>query len=172
MKSRSIAFFVSLALAGGAAAAQAESLSDHFSVELFAGENVGMPGSFRADKPPAGENPSREYGQLDFSSAYDHRYTGGAELDYSFDERLTGFARAAYSSFNGRLTRSARCSRMTATHPSRRASATTACASSTSADATHLRRVRSCGPSSVPASASPNSPRRARTSTTSWAAVR
>jgi opacity protein-like surface antigen len=101
MQSRSIVFFVTLALAGGAAAAQAEPLSDHLSVELFAGENVGVPGSFRADRPAAGANPDRQYGELDFSSAYDHRYTGGAELDYTFDERLSGFARAAYSRFNG-----------------------------------------------------------------------
>jgi opacity protein-like surface antigen len=103
MKSGSIVFFVTLALAGGAAAAQAESLSDHFSVELFAGENVGVPGSFRADRMPVTEaNPiNRSYGEFDFSSAYDHRYTGGAELDYTFDERLSGFARAAYSRFDG-----------------------------------------------------------------------
>jgi opacity protein-like surface antigen len=104
MQSRSLAFFVALALAGGAAAAQADSLRDHFSVELFAGENVGVPGSFRADRMPVtAENPdNRVYGEFDFSSAYDHRYTGGAELDYAFDERLTAFARAAYSRFDGR----------------------------------------------------------------------
>ena len=103
MTSRSVSFFVALALVGGAAAAQATPLGDHFSVELFAGENVGVPGSFRADRMPVTpENPNdRAYDRLDFSSAYDHRYTGGAELDYTFDERLSAFARAAYSRFDG-----------------------------------------------------------------------
>jgi opacity protein-like surface antigen len=107
MQSRSIAVFVklgiALALAGGAAAAQADSISDHLSVELFAGENVGMPGSFRADRlPVTGGNPdNRVYGEFDFDSAYDHRYTGGAELDYTVNQRLSAFARAAYSRFDG-----------------------------------------------------------------------
>lgn len=102
MKSPSIAVFVALALAAGAAAAQAEPITDRLSVELFAGENVGVPGSFRPDgMSPAPGGGSRDYDHFNFSSAYDHRYTGGAELDYSFDERLSGYARAAYSSFNG-----------------------------------------------------------------------
>lgn len=101
MSSRSVSFFVALALAGAAAAAQATPLGDHASIELFAGENVGMPGSFRAG-PPTQENAGgRTYDHLDFSDAYDHAYTGGAELAYAFDSRLSAFARAAYSSFNG-----------------------------------------------------------------------
>jgi hypothetical protein len=103
MTSRSISLFVAIALAGGTAAAQAVPLGGHASLELFAGANVGLPGSFRTGSestttPAAG---AASYNDLKFSDAYDHRYTGGAELDYAFDERLSAFARAAYSQFDG-----------------------------------------------------------------------
>lgn len=103
MTSRSIPLFVAIALAGGAAAAQALPLRDHASIELFAGANVGVPGSFRTGPGSitTPETGAASYNDLKFSDAYDHRYTGGAELDYAFDSRLSAYARAAYSQFDG-----------------------------------------------------------------------
>ena len=104
MNSRNLSFFVAVALAGGAASAQAVPLGDHASVELFAGGNAGMPGAFSARKttiaPAAGGDIVFDH--VDFSSAYSNRYIGGAEFDYAVDSHLSGFARAAYSQFDGR----------------------------------------------------------------------
>jgi len=104
MNTRTLSFFVAVALGGGAAASQALPLGDRASVELFAGGNAGVPGSFsdggtHLQNAPEG---SIAFDRIDFSSAYDHRYTGGAEFDYAFDSSLTGFARATYAQFNGR----------------------------------------------------------------------
>ncbi|HTU66519.1 MAG TPA: hypothetical protein VMF52_11260 [Steroidobacteraceae bacterium] len=97
---------IAVALACGAAgAAQALPLSDQTSVELFVGGNTVMPGSFHdgssapLDSAPGGDIA---FDRVHFDSAYDNRYAAGAELDYAVDDRLTGFARAAYSQFDGR----------------------------------------------------------------------
>jgi hypothetical protein len=71
---------------------------------LFAGGNASMPGSF-SDGPTHMQNSpegSIAFDRVGFDSAYDHRYTGGAEFDYAFDSHLTSFARASYAQFNGR----------------------------------------------------------------------
>jgi len=94
---------IAIAFACGAAAAQASPFVDNTSVELFVGGNAVTPGSFRAAHAPlaseAGGNAV--YDSLGFSGVYDHRYSGGGELDYAFDEHFIGFARAAYAQFDG-----------------------------------------------------------------------
>jgi hypothetical protein len=104
MNLRSVSCFVAIALGGGAGAAQALPLGDRASIELFAGTSAGLPGSFNdgATHMQTGPDGSIAFDRVEFSSAYDHRYTGGAELDYAFDSHLSGFARAAYAQFNGR----------------------------------------------------------------------
>jgi hypothetical protein len=104
MNPRSLSIFVTVALAGSAAAVQALPLSDRASVELFAGTNAGVPGSFSDGGTHLQNTPegSIAFDRVGFDSAYDHRYTGGAELDYAFDSNLSGFARATYAQFNGR----------------------------------------------------------------------
>jgi hypothetical protein len=104
MNHKSISILVGVAIACGAVTAQAEPLGDNFSVELFAGGNAGVPGSFSdghktLDPQPAG---SVAYDRVDFKSVYDNRYTGGIELGYAFNDQLTSFARAGYSQFDGR----------------------------------------------------------------------
>jgi opacity protein-like surface antigen len=87
-----------------AAAAQAQSFNERASFELFAGGNVGMPGSFRGQTQPfeTTDPPGTSiYNHLDFSDAYTNRYTAGAELDYALNSRLTTFGRFAYSQFDG-----------------------------------------------------------------------
>lgn len=106
MKYRIVSLRVAVAaiVALGAAAAQAGSLGENTSVELFLGGNTGLPGSLRdgpATLSPDG-NGDIAFDKVPLSSVYDHRYTGGAELDYAVNDRITGFARAAYSQFDGR----------------------------------------------------------------------
>lgn len=77
---------------------------DRFSVELFAGGNVGMPGSFRGQTVPfdtTGPNGSVTYKDLKLDDAYAHRLSGGAELDYALDDHVSTFARASYNEFSG-----------------------------------------------------------------------
>jgi len=104
MNPRSLSAFIIAALAGGAATSQALPLGDNASVELFAGGNAGVPGSFSAGNTHLQNTSSGDiaFDRVGFDSAYDHRYTGGAEFDYAFDSHLSGFARAAYAQFNGR----------------------------------------------------------------------
>jgi len=103
MNPRSLSMLIIAAL-GGATAAQALPLSDRASVELFAGGNAGVPGSF-SDGTTKLQNTTDgdiAFDRVHFDSAYDNRYTGGAEFDYAFDSRLSGFARASYAQFDGR----------------------------------------------------------------------
>ena len=102
MNPRTLCLFVA-ALAGGATAAQALPLGDRASVELFAGGNAGVPGSF-SDGSTRLQNTADgdiAFDRVHFDSAYDNRYIGGAEFDYAFDSRLSGFARASYAQFDG-----------------------------------------------------------------------
>jgi hypothetical protein len=101
--SPSIAVAVLVALGTGTAA-QALPLGDRASVELFVGGNAGVPGAFNGGTTRLQDtsNGNIAYDRVGFDSAYDHRYTGGAELDYAFDSRLSGFARASYAQFDGR----------------------------------------------------------------------
>jgi hypothetical protein len=105
MKDRSIALSVfAAACAAAVSAAHAAPLTDNLSIELFAGGNAAMPGSFRGQTVPlqtADPAGSTVYRDLRFSDAYDQRFTGGAELDYAFNSRMTLFGRAAYSDFDG-----------------------------------------------------------------------
>jgi hypothetical protein len=89
-----------IACACGAAAAQAEPFGEKSSVVLFVGGNAAMPGSFSAPRSTL-NSTTPIYNSLDFSDAYDHRYTGGAEFDYAFDSHVSAFARASYAQFNG-----------------------------------------------------------------------
>lgn len=103
MNNRSVSLLVCIVLLGGGTAAQAWPLGERASVELFAGANAGMPGSFndgdtRLQTTAAGDIA---FDRVHFDSAYDNRYTGGAEFDYAFDSRLSGFARATYAQFDG-----------------------------------------------------------------------
>ena len=103
MKHKSISILVGLAIACGTVSAQADSLGDNFSVELFAGGNAGVPGSFSDGHKTLDAQPgSVAYDRVDFKSVYDNRYTGGIELGYAFNDQLTSFARAGYSQFDGR----------------------------------------------------------------------
>ena len=103
MNTRSVSFSVAIALAGGAAAVQALPLGDRASVELFAGGNAGVPGSFSdgSTRLQGTSGGDIAFDRVRFGDAYDNRYTGGAELDYAFDSHVSGFARASYAQFNG-----------------------------------------------------------------------
>lgn len=102
MNPRSLSLFVAVAL-GASAASQALPLGDRASVELFVGGNAGVPGSFSdgSTRLQSTADGDIAFDRIHFDDAYDHRYTGGAELDYAFDSRLSGFARASYAQFNG-----------------------------------------------------------------------
>jgi len=105
MKNRtSTLSLLAAACTAAASAAHAVPLSDNASIELFAGGNTSMPGSFRGQTDalqttdPLG---STVYSDLKLSDAYNNRYIAGAEFDYAFNSRLTAFGRAAYSEFDG-----------------------------------------------------------------------
>jgi hypothetical protein len=105
MKNRTSALSLfAAACAAAASAAHALPLSDNASIELFAGGNTSMPGSFRG-QTTASQNfdPSGTtvYSDLKLSDAYNNRYVAGAEFDYAFNPQLTAFGRAAYSAFDG-----------------------------------------------------------------------
>lgn len=103
MNPRTLSICIAIALGAGATAAQALPLSDRASVELFAGGNAGVAGSF-SDGSKQLQNTSDgdiAFDRVHFDDAYNNRYTGGAEFDYAFDSRLSGFARASYAEFNG-----------------------------------------------------------------------
>lgn len=107
MKSRTTAlslFAAACAAAASSAHAAPFADNDRVSVELFAGGNAAMPGSFRGQSAPlqtADPSGSTVYHDLDFADAYQHRYSAGAELDYAVNSRLSAFGRAAYSQFDG-----------------------------------------------------------------------
>ncbi|MEJ0085556.1 MAG: hypothetical protein WDO72_07735 [Pseudomonadota bacterium] len=105
MNNRTTALSVfAAACAAAASAAHAAPLTDNLSIEMFAGGNAAMPGSFRGQTLPletADPAGSTVYHDLKFADAYDQRYTAGAELDYAFNPRITAFGRAAYSQFDG-----------------------------------------------------------------------
>ena len=105
MKNRTTALsLLAAACAAAASAAHAAPLADNWSVEMFAGGNAAMPGSFRGQTVPletADPAGSTVYHDLKFSDAYDQRYTAGAEVDYAFNSNMTAFGRAAYSQFDG-----------------------------------------------------------------------
>jgi hypothetical protein len=104
MNPTSISFCIAITLAGGAAAAHAQTFAERASVELFVGGNAGVPGSFSdgSTRLQGTGDGDIAFDRVHFRDAYDNRYTGGAELDYAFDSRLTGFARASYGQFDGR----------------------------------------------------------------------
>ena len=90
-----------LALAVGAAAHADD--DSRYSFAVFGGTNAEMPGSFRGQTTPlATDGGSITYDDLKFQDAYDHRYTMGAEFDYSFTPQFAGYGRYAYAQFNGR----------------------------------------------------------------------
>jgi hypothetical protein len=96
---------IAAACVAAASAAHASPFTDHASFELFAGGNVATPGSFHGEALPSnapGADGPIGFNHLDYSDAYQHRYTGGAEFDYSFDSNFAAFARAGYSQFDGR----------------------------------------------------------------------
>jgi hypothetical protein len=104
MNSRSASMLCALALAGASAAANADSLAQRSSIVLFAGGNAEMPGSFRGQTTPfetIDPTGSTVYHDLKFSDAYNDRYMAGAEYDYAFNDKLTGYGRFAYQTFNG-----------------------------------------------------------------------
>jgi len=105
MKNRTSALsLLAAACAAAASSAHALPLTDNLSIEMFAGGNAAMPGSFRGQTAPletADPAGSTVYHDLKFSDAYDQRYTAGTELDYAFNSRITGFGRFAYSAFSG-----------------------------------------------------------------------
>jgi hypothetical protein len=105
MKNRTSALSMfAAACAAAASSAHALPLTDNLSLEMFAGGNAAMPGSFRGQTVPletADPAGSTVYHDLKFSDAYNQRYTAGTELDYAFNSRMTAFGRAAYSEFNG-----------------------------------------------------------------------
>jgi len=102
MNPRSRSFFIAVALGAAASASQALSLGDRASVELFVGGNAGIPGSFSVGRTRlTGTDSDIAYDRVHFDDAYDHRYTGGAELDYAIDANLSTYARASYAEFNG-----------------------------------------------------------------------
>jgi hypothetical protein len=104
MDPRNASLMMVVVLAATAGAAQATPLGEHASVELFAGGNARIPGSFSDGSTALQPAPSGSiaFDRVSFGSAYDNRYSAGAEFDYAFDSRLSGFARAAYSQFDGR----------------------------------------------------------------------
>jgi hypothetical protein len=104
MKIRSVSLMVAGTLAVGAGAAGASPLGERASVELFVGGNARVPGSFSDGSSTLQPAPvgSVAFDRVSFASAYDNRYSAGAELDYAFAPQLVGFARAAYSQFDGR----------------------------------------------------------------------
>ena len=101
MKTFSTSLFASACVAS-ASAAQALPSTDRLSVELFAGGNVSMPGSFRGRSLPF-ESPAgaTNYQDLKLDDAYAHRLSGGAELDHAIDDHLATFASATYNEFSG-----------------------------------------------------------------------
>jgi hypothetical protein len=104
MKYRSASLLIAAACAAASSAAHALPFTDNLSIEMFAGGNAAMPGSFRGQTVPLDTTDpagSTVYHDLKFSDAYDQRYTAGAELDYAFNSRISAFGRVAYSQFDG-----------------------------------------------------------------------
>jgi opacity protein-like surface antigen len=110
MKTISTSLFAAACVAAASAAHalpwtdSTRSGEDKLSLELFAGGNVGMPGSFRGQTVPfdtSGPSGALTYKDLKFDDAYAHRVSGGAELAYAMDEHLSTFARATYNEFSG-----------------------------------------------------------------------
>lgn len=111
MKTLSASIFAAACVAAASAAqalphspSYSNSRDEKFSFELFAGGDVAMPGSFRGETAPLQTTTpagSVTYGDLKFDDAYAHRLGGGAELAYSFDDRVSAFARASYNEFSG-----------------------------------------------------------------------
>jgi len=105
MKNRTSALSLfAAACAAAASAAHAVPLDDKASIELFAGANTSMPGSFRGQTvtdQTADSAGKTVYSDLQLSDAYRNNYSAGAEFDYAFNSRLTGFGRAAYAQFDG-----------------------------------------------------------------------
>lgn len=104
MNPRLASSVLAAACVAAASAAHALPSADRASFELFAGSNVSMPGSFRGQTAPLQTTDplgSTVYNDLKFSDAYKSNVTGGAEFDYSFSSHLSGFARAAYTEFDG-----------------------------------------------------------------------
>jgi hypothetical protein len=101
MKSRSASCLLAAACVAAASAAHALPLSERASVELFAGGNAGMPGSFRGSFNSEGAGGTTSYDRLAFDDLYHHDYTAGAEFDYALDSHLSTFLRAAISQYGG-----------------------------------------------------------------------
>lgn len=92
------------ACVAAASAAHAMPRSERSSFVLFAGGNSSMPGSFRGQKEPLETtDPLGEtiYSDLKIDDAYKNSLLLGGEYDYAVDSHLTGFARAAYTEYNG-----------------------------------------------------------------------
>jgi hypothetical protein len=104
MDKRSVSLLFAAACAAASAAAHALPFTDKASVELFAGANAAMGGSFRGDSEPFGltdADGTAIYDNLKYQDAYDHRVTTGAELDFALTPNVTTFGRFAYSKFDG-----------------------------------------------------------------------
>jgi outer membrane protein with beta-barrel domain len=105
MNARSASMLMMLGLGAVTAAAHADDFASHASFALFAGSNAAMPGSFRGQTVPFDSvDPAGSivYHDLQFSDAYDHRYTGGVELAYAFNPEVAAYGRFSYAQFDGR----------------------------------------------------------------------
>ncbi|MEO8017136.1 MAG: hypothetical protein ABI769_04935 [Pseudomonadota bacterium] len=98
MNPRSASTLVAAACVAAASTARALPLNDRASIELFAGGDVGMPGTVRNSFNMPGDDGTTTFNHLDFSDMYRHNYTGGAEFDYAVDSHLSAFARGAIRS--------------------------------------------------------------------------
>jgi hypothetical protein len=104
MKPRAASSFFAAACVAAASAAHALPFTDRASFALFAGGNVSMPGSFTGQKEPLQTTDplgSTVFNDLKYADAYKDGIVGGAEFAYAVDSHLSGFARAAYTDFNG-----------------------------------------------------------------------
>jgi opacity protein-like surface antigen len=104
MKPRHASSFFAAACVAAASAAHALPMSDNTnrtSFELFAGGDLSTPGAFRGPVHIEGSDGTSNLKRLDFSDAYQHDYTVGAELDFNLDPHLSLFAQAAFSQYNG-----------------------------------------------------------------------
>ena len=104
MNSRLTSSVLAAACVAASSAAHALPFTDRSSFVLFAGGNVSMPGSFSGQTEPLQTTDplgSTTYNDLKFSDAYKNGVIGGAEFDYAMNSHVSGFARFAYTEFDG-----------------------------------------------------------------------